>query len=106
MSDLLNLILDEGEMKHLISLPQRHAIEDLFQHDSLSLLPHLHQPTTENCKVYIASIANLFTPFVSLIRLGELVEMQNSHSPIRYFLFVLGESMINEEYPLFFFHFH
>ena len=106
MSDLLNLILDEGEMKHLISLPQRHAIEDLFQHDSLSLLPPLHHPTTENCKVYIASIANLFTPFVSLVRLGEPVQMQNSHSPIRYFLFVLGESMLNDEYSFVFFHFH
>lgn len=98
MDDLLNLILDEAEMKQLVSQPQRHAIEGLFSRDVLTIAPRITESVKENCKVYIASVEGLYDPLVSLVRLGEAVRMNNSPSPIRYFLFVLGdETVIRDE---------
>ena len=98
MSDLLNLFFDEAELKHLISQSQRIIIEGLFSHNVLSVSPPVLNVTRESCKVYCASVNGFFTPLVCLIRLGNSVQINNDGLPIRYFLFVLGDESIAEEY--------
>lgn len=98
MNDLLNLLTDEAELKHLISQSQRRVIEEMFSHNVLTVLPPVTNVTREGCKVYVASVNGFFTPLVSLIRLGNPVQINEDGLPIRYFLFVLGDESIAEEY--------
>ena len=93
LQDVVNLMLNEAEMK-MITTPQvREQILRLFDNPQATNASNTSSGAgaKEGCKVYVAKLSFLQKPLIGLVRVKTpLVLGDKSPMPIRYFLFVLG----------------
>ena len=100
LSEVVNQLLDEGEMKGLTMPEVREPILRLFDMPENSLLQEWErvwvlrdrsESKKEGCKVYVTKSPVLKKPLVGLIRVKHPVVInEKGFLGFRYFLFVLG----------------
>ena len=93
LQDVINLMLNEAEMK-MITTPQvREQILRLFDNPQATNADTAGSDAKEGCKVYVAKLSFLTKPLIGLVRVKTpLILGEKSPVPIRYFLFVLGST--------------
>ena len=93
LQDVINLMLNEAEVK-MITTPQvREQILRLFDNPQATNADNASSEAKEGCKVYVAKLSFLSKPLIGLVRVKTpLVLGEKSPVPIRYFLFVLGST--------------
>lgn len=89
--EVVNILLDEAEMKKLSTPEVRESLVQLFGKGEESQRFSEVSSEKEGCKVYVAKMSFLSTPIVGMVRLRHpMVLHDQSPLLIRYFLFVLG----------------
>lgn len=88
--DVVNLVLDEAEIKHLTTPIQRDAIVRVFSKEDSSAAARASNSAKESCRVYCASLTFLKDPLVAMVRLKNPIVVEATGQEIRYYLFVLG----------------
>ena len=91
--DVVNLTLDEAELKKLTTPVQRDAILRLFSKEEATA--RATTSTKESCRVYCATLSFLKAPLLAMVRLKNPIVVEATRQEIRYYLFALG----NEPLP-------
>lgn len=91
LSDVVNTMLDDAEMRQISTPDVRDPLIQLFSKKDESLPVIQDGEQREGCKVYVAKLSFLSKPIISMVRLkSPIVVQEQSPLLIRYFLFVLG----------------
>ena len=92
LQDVINLMLNEAEMKMITTPGVREQILRLFDYPQATNADVTTASNAkEGCKVYVAKLSFLEKPLIGLVRVKTpLILNEKSPMPIRYFLFVLG----------------
>ena len=90
LQDVINLMLNEAEMK-MITTPQvREQILRLFDNPQATNADTAGSDAKEGCKVYVAKLSFLTKPLIGLVRVKTpLILGEKSPVPIRYFIRLL-----------------
>lgn len=92
LSEVVNVLLDEAEMKRLATPEVRESLIQLFGKKEESQGFSDISGDKEGCKVYVAKLSFLSNPLIGMVRVRHPIVLEEQSSPlmIRYFLFVLG----------------
>lgn len=97
--DVINLMLDEAELKKLTTPVQRDAIIRVFsKEEAADARPP--NSTKESCRVYCATLSFLKAPLLAMVRLKNPIVVESTRQEIRYYLFALGnDATPRDEWP-------
>ena len=96
--DVVNLTLDEAELKKLTTPVQRDAFLRLFSNEEATA--RATTSTKESCRVNCATLSFLKPPLLAMVRLKNPIVVEATRQEIRYYLFALGnEATPRDEWP-------